>query len=319
MSEPSANSPKSPLVWSLYGFAFLSLFVAPFGPSEFDGAFGSGISGPIAKILLFIVLAMAGAAVHKERFDSMTAIRWCVAGYVVVEAMLFEPPLAMPVRLLPLAVLALGQSAQPSSTGDGGLLGAIPAPFREALAFGLAVIGTSLAIAGFDLTNGANFEEFSLVLILPGVALFAISVTVMLSALTSGYISKVLLGSYAATLFVFVVGQIVRLAVGRLSPADRWTVGVEALLIVMLLVQIWRQWDQRHALLKMVEAFVGACIVAASLQKAGAASEAMDPFYLLIAGPMFLLSLAGIVLGLFLIWSSRPWLLRIVPGRWSRS
>lgn len=318
MSEAWANYPKSPLVWLLYGLALASLFIEPFGYSEFDSVIGPGISGPVAKILFCVVLFLAGAAVHKERFDTAMAIRWCVGGYVGLEAILCEPPLVIPARLLPLAVLALGQWGTIADQADGGLLDAIPAPLREALAFVLAVIGTSLAISGFDLHNGAEFDGFVFALILPGLVLLGMSLAIMLTALSSSEISKIVMGGYAVALAIFLAGQLLYIVAGRVPSHDRNAFAIDGVLIAMLLVQVWRQWNQSLALLKIAETFVGAIIVAASLRMAAEASRALDPFFLLVSGPMLLVGLGGVVLGLVLLWSSRLWLLRFMPRSWTR-
>ena len=140
----------------------------------------------------------------------------------------------------------------------------------------------------------------------------------MLTALSSSEISKIVMGGYAVALAIFLAGQLLYIVAGRVPSHDRNAFAIDGVLIAMLLVQVWRQWNQSLALLKIAETFVGAIIVAASLRMAAEASRALDPFFLLVSGPMLLVGLGGVVLGLVLLWSSRLWLLRFMPRSWTR-
>lgn len=317
MDGSSINLPKSPVVWLFYGLAFVSIIIEPFGYGVVDGLFGVGASGSTAKVLLVVSLFSIGAALHKGLLDNPAAIRCGVASYLVLEAVLCEPVLITPLRLLPLAVLALGQLSEgtpPSPNSD--LLEQLPAPLREALAFGLVLAGGELLVAGFGLRYTFSFDRLGFVAIMAGFALCAMGMAVMVGKLTWGSTRKIALGSYAAMVAIALIIQFARIGLGK-AGFNHDLYWIDAVITTMLLVQVWRQWHQANAILKIAETFLGGWLVAHGARGFLEAKKALDPFFLIVSGPMLIASVLAILLGLVLIWSSKLWLRRLFPERWT--
>ena len=269
----------------------VSLVVNPFGYA--------GEASFLANLLFICSLGAIAGAVRTERLNSVSAIRCAVGSYIVLTALLLTPPMAMPFKLAPLGILILGECLDPAPQNR--WPDKLPAAWREAVAFGIAVAGCALLKSGFGFQSWGE-GQITFTKLLGGFALTGVAFAMMLTSLDIHRIREILLGSYSAVLLT----SVAVLALGAVGVSDGWRTA-NVVVTVMLLYQVWRHWNRDDALLKIAETFAGAMLLMRSAAFAEDASKALDPFFIVFSGPMLLLGLAGVAFGLILIWSQRCW------------
>ena len=291
----SATWPPKQIGMIFAAAGFVAFLINPFsilgnvGPDSFS-----------ANLLFVISLGVIAGAVRTEQLDTASALRCAVGSYLAIAALLLTAPIAMPFRLAPLGILIVGECLDPTRE-DRSLLG-IPAVWREAIALGLAIAGCSLIASGFGLAESWGGGQVSFGKMLCGFVVTGVAFAVMLTSLEFGLVRKILLASYSAVLLV----SAAILLWGFDGVTNEWRTA-NIIVTVMLLCQVWRHRTRDDVLFKIAETFAGAVLLIRSAELVQSASNALDPFFLIVSGPMLLAGLAGVALGLVLIWSDRLW------------